>query len=162
MAFGVRVVGDSCERMQSGNGGKIKEWRTQGSQIFLGDTLIMELAEPAYQINLTGSPVAILTNEITTSGGELVAVAFRGWSYTRSFGQRTWGLTTAPEGFFLENGTVLGISVAYFTDHTGQIYQGKILPEQPISAHDNPIMRDDSVPQLVIDWLLGQTTCIDQ
>jgi hypothetical protein len=145
--------------MYTYNGGKTKEWRTQGNQIFLGETRIMVMEESAYRLKQPSSPVAVITNEITTSAGEFVAVAFRGWAHTRSFGQHTLGQTTAPEGFQLEDGAVLGISVAYFSDHTGQIYSGEITPDDPIISRENPIFRDNSVPQEAIDWLLNQEIC---
>jgi C-terminal processing protease CtpA/Prc len=130
--------------------------------MFLGETALVDLPTPPYHVLQPGQPIAVLTNEITTSAGEMVAIAFRGWPHTRSFGQRTLGRTTAPEGFTLSDGAILGISVAYFTDHNGEIYRGKITPDDIIVNHDNPILRDRDVPQPAMDWLLNQPSCSER
>ncbi len=139
--------------------GTVWEWRTLGNQVYLGEVLLIDMQQPMPQISHPDAPVAVLVNETTTSGGELLAIAFNGRPNTLSFGQRTMGRTTAPMGFILSDGAILGVSAAYFTDRDGQVYQGKFIPQELIVAHDNPILRDNSVPQEAIDWLLAQPTC---
>jgi hypothetical protein len=89
----------------------------------------------------------------------MVAIAFHGWPQTRSFGQKTLGQTTGPEGFVLSDGAILGITVADSSDHTGQIYQDGITPDDPIVVKQSALFRDDSVPPPAIDWLLSQASC---
>jgi carboxyl-terminal processing protease len=138
--------------------GQIVNLSIEGNQFFFDDVPLVELDRPAYHLAHPGAPVAILTNQVTTSAGELVAIAFRGWPNTRSFGQKTLGRTTAPQGFTLDDGAILGISAAWFADHTGQVYQGPVVPDQ-VTSHGNPAIMDGSLPQPAIDWLLSQQAC---
>jgi len=140
--------------------GQTRDWILSGNQVFLGDELVMELDRPGYQLLHPGAPVVILTSAATTSAGEFLAIAFRGWENTRSFGQKTLGRTTAPQGYLLEDGAMLGISVAYFSDHSGKVYPGEIVPEETIRPRNgNPNYMDYNVPRDAIDWLLGQPAC---
>ena len=119
----------------------------------------MEIPLPVYRIQDPEAPIAILMNEATTSAGELLVVAFRGWPQTRSFGQRTRGQVTSPEGFRMPDGTNLAISTAYYTDHNGIVYTDRIRAEEPLSSRENPILRSDAVPQAALDWLATRPAC---
>jgi carboxyl-terminal processing protease len=139
--------------------GSRSEWRSEAGKIYLGDVMTMELAGPAYELRQPGNPIAVLTNEVTTSSGELLAIAFHGWSFTRSFGQETLGRTTVPAGYFLEDGAFFAFSSAYFADHTGEIFRDSFLPDVRIPAHEPGMLRDRSVPDKAIEWLLSQPAC---
>ncbi len=156
------LLGDGIYGYHTYADGETVAWRSQDGTMFLGETALVELPTPPYEVLHHGRPIAVLTNEITTSAGEMVAIAFRGRPHTCSFGQRTLGRTTAPKGFTLSDGAILGISVAYFTDHNGKVYRGKITPDDILVDHDNPILRDRDVPQPAIDWLLSHPACSEQ
>jgi carboxyl-terminal processing protease len=74
-------------------------------------------------------PVAVLTGPNTASGGELVAVAFRGRPDTRSFGFQTYGATNGPHAFRLADGAELVFGVNYFVDRRGRTYRHAIQPD---------------------------------
>jgi hypothetical protein len=139
--------------------GEQQAWLVKDGQVYLGDHFLAELPQPPYQLSNPAPPIAIITNEVTTSAGELVAIAFNSWPNTNSIGQRTLGRTTAPTGFILSDGAMLGISTHWFTDHTGQIYSGKYRPQQLLSSRENPILRNPGVPEEAIQWLLSQPPC---
>lgn len=84
--------------------------------------------------SLEQAPVAVLLGPHTASSGEVVAVAFRGRSGTRSFGQPTAGLSTANAGFALPDGSMVFLTVAVDVDRTGQAYGGKLQPDVPVAA----------------------------
>ena len=92
----------------------------------LGQSFHAPLRVPA----ITPSPpVAVLTSPNTASGGELVAVAFRGRADTRSFGFETYGATNGPQIFRLADGGELFFGVNYFVDRRGRVYQHSIKPD---------------------------------
>jgi hypothetical protein len=134
-------------------------WRVEAGDTYLGDAPMTEFDGVPCKLQHPGSPVAVLTNEVTISAGEFLAIAFHGWSNTRSFGQETFGRTTAPEGFFLEDGAVFAFSTAWFGDHSGEVYPDSYVPEVRIPAHDDPIFRDRTLPAQAIEWLLSQPAC---
>jgi len=153
------LLGDGTYAYHAYPDGHRTEWRMDDGTLYLADVPVLELADPPYQLRRPGAPVAVLVNEATTSAGELVAIAFRGRPDARSFGWPTLGRTTAPEGFPLSDGAMLGFSVARFADRTGQVYTDKFMPDQRFVTHDSPTYRTREVPQQAIDWLLGQAAC---
>jgi len=152
------LLGDGVYGYNADANGDLREWRYKAGKMYLGEILIVELPNP-YQTQNSGAPIAVLTSELTTSAGELVAIAFRGWPNTRSFGQETLGRTTGPEGFYLSDGAILGISTIYFSDKTGRVYIEGISPDEYIFEEKGPLFRDRSVPQQAIDWMLSQPAC---
>ncbi len=155
------LLGDGVYGYHTYANGDLFEWRYKDGKMYMGEIQQVELPDP-YQLIQPGKPIAVLTSELTTSAGEIVAIAFRDWPNTRSFGQETWGRTTAPHGYFLSDGAILGVSVAYFTDHTGHVYNEKVAPDEYILEDKAPEFRNRSVPQPAIDWLLNQPACAGQ
>jgi len=74
-------------------------------------------------------PVAVLTSQETASGGEFVAVAFRGRPQTRSIGAPTAGATNGPGLFRLADGARLFLGVNDFVDRNGVVYKHSIRPD---------------------------------
>jgi carboxyl-terminal processing protease len=67
-------------------------------------------------------PVAVLTSRLTASSGEGVAIAFRGRSRTRSFGEPTAGVPTGNSPHRLSDGAELHLTEAVGVDRTGRSY----------------------------------------
>jgi hypothetical protein len=154
------LLGDTTLAYYNYPNGEQDVLRYQGGVVFYNDVPMNALPGPAYTLARPDPPIAVLTNELTNSAGELVAIAFRARPNTRSFGQRTNGLTTAPAGFVLPDGAALGVSTSYFADITGQTYPEGIIPDDVIPGVGDPLFRDPAVvPQEAIDWLLGQPAC---
>jgi C-terminal processing protease CtpA/Prc len=82
-----------------------------------------------YTLYKPNPKVAVLTDRVTASSGEAVAIAFRGRPNTRSFGKPTCGLSTANRGFSLTNGTVLFLTVSTMADRTGTEYGKSVEPD---------------------------------
>lgn len=92
----------------------------------------------------TQAPVAVLTSGFTASAGEMVAIAFKGRPGTRSFGEATAGYTTGVEGFALDDGAILWISVGVSVDRTGERYAGSLQPDEvmlQIPGDDDPTLK---------------------
>jgi C-terminal processing protease CtpA/Prc len=105
-------------------------------------------------------PVAVLTGPQTASSGEVAALAFVGRPDTRFFGERTAGLTTPIQGFYLFNGALIGLAVAAMTDRNGTTYLEGITPDEPVSIDWTTFgTEDDPVIASARTWLLDQPSC---
>jgi len=102
--------------------------------------------------------VAVLTDTLTASSGEAVAVAFRGREGARSFGEPTWGVSTANAAFPLADGAIIFLTVATLADRLGTVYGLKLEPDELLVAGTKT---GDPETDLVLDaavtWLLAQS-----
>jgi carboxyl-terminal processing protease len=76
-----------------------------------------------------GLPIAVLTDGMTVSSGEAAAVAFVGQEGVRSFGQPTYGFSTANEARTLVDGAVVNLTVGVDSDRTGKRYGVPVEPD---------------------------------
>ncbi|WP_267238807.1 S41 family peptidase [Clavibacter phaseoli] len=76
-----------------------------------------------------GLPIAVLTDGMTVSSGEAVAIAFVGQDGVRSFGQPTYGFSTANEPRTLVDGAIVNLTVAVDADRTGRRYGVPVVPD---------------------------------
>lgn len=109
---------------------------------------------------LASASVAVLTDDSTASSGEGVVVAFQGRDHTRSFGARTFGVSTANNGFELSDGVNLVVTVGVMTDRNGVAYPDGISPDQPVAhGEGDPADPDDAVVEAAKTWLAAQPGC---
>jgi C-terminal processing protease CtpA/Prc len=115
-----------------------------------------QVDEP-YSLKRPSPPVAVLTSQLTTSAGELTALAFRGRPHTRSFGEPTAGVPTANDDKALSDEATIYLTAYLGADRTGQIYSSPLLPDEPVSL-DWPRFGadDDPVLETAIHWLHSQ------
>lgn len=85
-----------------------------------------------YTLRRTAPRVAVLTGTKTASSGEAITVSFRGRPDTRSFGEPTYGLSSANTPFQLRDGAVLNLTVALDADRTGRVYGAEIGPDSVV------------------------------
>ncbi len=78
--------------------------------------------------------IVIITGSSTASAGEIVAIAFKGKNNVAFCGEPTAGLTTANATYTLSDGSMLVLTVCKEADGTGKIYEGKLQPDQLITA----------------------------
>jgi C-terminal processing protease CtpA/Prc len=69
-----------------------------------------------------GTPVAILTNDMTASSGEATLLCFRGLDNTRTFGRPTAGFASANQPFPLKNGYSLVLTTGCDVARTGEVF----------------------------------------
>lgn len=101
--------------------------------------------------------VAVLTDSLTASSGEAVAVAFRGRDGARSFGEPTYGVSTVNAGYQLTDGAVMFLTVATLVDRLGTVYGTALEPDELLS--DGTKTGDpatDLVLAAAIEWLSAQ------
>jgi carboxyl-terminal processing protease len=101
--------------------------------------------------------VAVLTDSLTASSGEAVAVAFRGRDGARSFGEPTYGVSTVNAGYPLSDGAVMFLTVAALVDRLGTIYGNELEPDELLTGGTktgNP--ETDVVLAAAVEWLSAQ------
>ena len=85
---------------------------------------------------LTKSKVAILTNIVTASSGEITAIAFKGRENTIFIGETSYGATTSNDKRELPFGAIMALTTGYDSDRNNVFYE-KINPDIIISKQDN-------------------------
>ncbi len=133
----------------------ISTWTYLGGQAQLDGFVIAE-ADTAYALESPDPWVAVLTDSLTASSGEAVAVAFRGRQGARSFGAPTWGVSTANAAFRLNDGAVIFLTVSTMADRLGTIYGSELQPDELVAGEKTGDPATDAALEAAIVWLNGQ------
>lgn len=96
------------------------------------------LAENKKTITLIQRPakIAVLTNAQTASSGEAMTVVFKGNANTKSFGEKTYGVSTGCESFTLSDGSRINLATSVFVDRNKQKYGSRITPDIECSSSE--------------------------
>jgi carboxyl-terminal processing protease len=104
-------------------------------------------------VNLKDAPpVAVLIDRETGSSGEGIAVAFRGRSGTRFFGETTYGVATSTFPYALSDGAQLFLVTGVMVDRKDNEYPLGVKPDQEILS-DVSISTSDPVIRAASEWL---------
>jgi hypothetical protein len=132
-------------------------WFYEGGQAgFQG--LVVSSSEANYELVSPRPFVAVLTDGETASSGEAVAVAFRGRPDTRSFGEATWGVSTANSAYPLPDGAVIFLTVATMVDRLGTVYGEELEPDEVVTGGaktGDPVT--DAALGAAVTWLQAQS-----
>lgn len=109
-----------------------------------------------YELGVPQPHVAVLTDSLTASSGEAVAVAFRQREGARSFGEATWGVSTGNAAFPLNDGSVIFLTVATMADRTGTVYGGALVPDDEVAGSKTGDPATDDVLSAALQWLDAQ------
>lgn len=131
-------------------------WAYEGGEARLDDVVI-NAASPAYALSIPGTQVAVLTDGLTASSGEAVAVAFRARGDVRFFGEATWGLSTANAPFLLGDGAVIFLTVSTMADRSGTVYGGELLPDEPVVGEKTGDPGTDAALRAALEWLSARS-----
>lgn len=101
-----------------------------------------------YDLKSQNPYVAILTDNITASSGEAVAIAFKGRDKTKSFGMPTFGVSTSNRSHTLSDGSRINLTESVFADRNKTKYGNSVPPD--LSCEDNKTLQD------AIDWIENQ------
>jgi hypothetical protein len=121
------------------------------------DSIVVATSDPVYELVSPRPHVAVLTDGETASSGEAIAVAFRGRPDTRSFGQATWGVSTANAAFPLPDGAVIFLTVATMVDRDGTVYGEELVPDEIVSGSKTGAPGSDAALAAALSWLEGRT-----
>jgi carboxyl-terminal processing protease len=106
-------------------------WRYEKGKALVDGEIEAETAN-YYTLKSAKPIVAVLTDTLTASSGEAVAVAFKARKHTRSFGSGTCGVSTSNSRFDLSDGSVLWLTTAVFADRRLVPYGHSIAPDEPL------------------------------
>jgi len=106
-------------------------WRYEKGKALADDDIEAETAT-YYTLKSANPVVAVLTDTLTASSGEAVAVAFKARKHTRSFGAGTCGVSTGRSRFYLSDGSVLLLTTAVFADRRLVRYGQSIAPDESL------------------------------
>lgn len=137
----------------------VKQWWIYGDGEARLDGEVFAAAVAPYALISPRPYVAVLTDDRTASSGEAVAVAFRKRADARSFGEPTWGVSTANVGFQLSDGAVIFLAVTTMADRLGTVYGGELVPDEVVVGGDKTgDPATDDVLDVAMQWL-SERTC---
>jgi C-terminal processing protease CtpA/Prc len=117
---------------------------------YQGKVLRCKTSGTPYQLKSSAINIVILTNNGTSSSGEIVALAFKGKENVRFAGEATAGYTTANATYNLSDKSMLVLTVCQEADRTGKIYSGRLIPDLPVAFEPG---KGDIIKENAIRWL---------
>lgn len=108
-----------------------------------------------YQLIHKHSPVAILTNLKTASSAEAVTAIFAGQQNVKIIGSKTNGLTTVNNFNFLEDNSVVNLTIGYYANRHHEIYIQGIKPDLVVKTESKSgkTEADDTVLLKALQWI---------
>lgn len=97
--------------------------------------------------------VAVLTSLYTASSGEALAVILKGRPNTRFFGEKTLGMITVTDWEIIDANTTMTISVSYYKDRNGKVYNQFVDPDEETPFVREPLSAEDTCAQKAVEWL---------
>ena len=134
---------------------KVYQWFYESGDAGVVGLDVYASVEVPYAASRADAPVAVLTDAVTASSGEAVAVAFRGRPQSRSFGQATYGIPTANLSFQLSDGAVIFITFAWTADRTGVVYGTPVTPDESVAGEKTGDAGTDAALAAALAWLEG-------
>ncbi len=135
-----------------------ESWWYRDGRAGAGDFAPLPPAPSPLRLKTSPATVAVLTGPGTTSSGEAVAISFRGRPLARSFGSYTGGYSSGNSTIALDDGALLALTTSLMADRTGQVYGGRIRPDEIVPARMDS---DDPTLDAAQAWLLQQPACRD-
>ncbi len=105
------------------------------------------------------APVAVLAGPNTASSGEATLLSFVGRANTRTFGEPSYGLSTANQPFRLADGSALAITTAVMADRRGRVYGERVTPDEIVVSPSHNAASNDEVAVEAAHWLDSQAAC---
>ncbi len=136
----------------------VSPWYYRAGGSWNGSFEISTASNP-YTLLTPTPPVAVLTDGLTASSGEATTIAFRGRPDARSFGEPTWGVSTANRGFPLSDGAMLILTVSTMADRTGQLYGLEVVPDETVAGAKTGDPATDAPLRTAMDWLRAHPGC---
>jgi hypothetical protein len=115
--------------------GKLQSWKYKKGKAFLDQNVIKETKELIH-LKIINPYVAVITDSLTASSGEAIAIAFKGRNKTKSFGFRTYGVSTCNKPFHLSDGSIINLTTSVFVDRNKHFYGKSIEPDKVCNPND--------------------------
>jgi carboxyl-terminal processing protease len=107
---------------------------------YQGPTVVARNTSP-YILESPNPRVAVLTDGLVATGGERLAIAFKGRAATRSFGTPTCGYTLGVVGFGIGGFYTLGLATTRYADRNLNVYSGVIPVDETVALADSAVAR---------------------
>jgi C-terminal processing protease CtpA/Prc len=120
-------------QFESANGTRTAVTANAGA-IGFGNQEVLPALESRYMPLPRIVPTAVILASTTGSAGEMVAIAFKGRSDVRFFGQRTFGAVTGNTPFKLKHGGVFALATSWTLDGHGKRYVEALTPDETLSG----------------------------
>jgi C-terminal processing protease CtpA/Prc len=140
-------------------GRRVAVWHRDGQAGF-GDYTQLRVRS-SYRVRAPTS-VAVLLGPATASSAEVLALAFRSRSTTRSFGAPTRGVSAGNRTFALADGASLVLTVAATSDRAGEVFIGPLQPDELIgrtAGSADAADAADPVLDAATAWLIAADAC---
>lgn len=98
-------------------------------------------ATPFFPLRAADRPVAVLIDGITSSSGEMTAIAFIGRPGVRTFGATSRGYTTANHLEPLPDGAAIAVTSAFVRDRNGRDYRSTVEPDERAAHAETAALR---------------------
>jgi len=123
-------------------------WNYNNGYLYDESGIWWEQSTKTYHLKSPNPYVAILTDHITASSGEAVAIAFKGRSKTKSFGTQTFGVSTSNRVHTLSDGSRINLTESVFADRNKTKYGNSVYPD--VECDENKTLED------AINWISSQ------
>lgn len=125
--------------------GNTTSWSYQNGSALMNQIDQVKIVNP-YKLRQPAPKVAVLTNRVTASSGEAIAISFKGRLGTRSFGAPTCGLSTANATKVLSDGAILNLTQGTLSDRNKTLYGDQVQPGEALYT--------SSAVDRAVAWLL--------
>lgn len=139
------ILGDGIAGYFISPTGVESSWEYRDGASWNSGFRIQSVDEP-YRLRRERPKVAVLSDNGIASSGEATLIAFRQRPNTRSFGVATCGLSTANQGFPINDGSLLNLTVAVMADRNKVKYGDEITPDEVVADPTEMVQR-------AITWL---------
>ncbi|GAB3222625.1 hypothetical protein GCM10027346_00630 [Hymenobacter seoulensis] len=130
-----------------------QQWYLREGNFYM-DTMQVTTLENRCPVRRTDKPIAVLLSGMTASSGEIVAISLRGRPVTRSFGEPTYGATTANESYLISGTSYLTIAGLQDADRNQVAYKTHLTPDVLITSGDNfTDLTKDAKVAAALKWL---------
>lgn len=127
------ILGDGTLGYTAYPDGQLHSWNYKQGKFYYDNVEDTDVkVNEYYHLKKPNPFVAVLTDTLTASSGEAVTVAFKGRGKTKSFGYKTYGVSTSNQKFLLSDGSNMLITVAVFADRNKKLYGYSIEPDEVV------------------------------
>jgi len=134
--------------------GNKSSWFYRNGESGINEFTMTKISHQPYELYDNTKPVAVLTGSKTGSSGEVVVTAFHNKENTKSFGTKTYGVSTGNKNFDLSDGSMILLTTSIYADRKGIIFGAEIEPDEFVDFEYNSIgMENDLVIQKAMEWI---------
>jgi carboxyl-terminal processing protease len=137
--------------------GNKSSWFHKDGESGINESTITKVSNQPYELYDNTKPIAVLTGSKTGSSGEVVVTAFHNKENTKSFGTKTYGVSTGNQNFDLSDGSMILLTTSIYADRKGIIFGAEIEPDEIVDFKYNSIgEQNDLVIQKAMEWINGK------